>query len=516
MTEKGSSIQKLTNQVLNPNIPQSSFQQQRSEISQRDHQEFLQQNGIQYEMDMKMNMTNPNLINGPMMPRQEWADEFKQMPIQERPGERPMEWASEFQKEDWSQQFQRQEQDFETIFTQSQQKERQWTQEFQNLKINQDWNQEFEKIKNTPEWKAEFEKMLNPENTDWEAQFEALKGEKPQQQWLQEFENIWSTMREAQNQDWQTQFDDIFQPEVEEASISEHLEYTFEKENPYLTNPDPFKVGLDILNAHGNLAEAALAFEAAVQQNTGNDEAWRYLGIVQQENEKEIPAIAALQKAIEVNPKNLEALMNLSVSYINEGHELQAYDVLEKWLINSYPDVNIPPRVPGKEHERLTLWFLDVIKQTAKSKFDANLQIGLGLLFYGVQEFDKTVDCFSSALSIRPDDYILWNRLGATLSNSGQSEAAIDAYYKALQLNPGFVRARYNLGVACLNIGCYKEGTEHFLGALAIQGKGDINQSATIWDTLRRSLRLMDRHDLAEKVDERDLSIFRKEFEFDY
>ncbi|KAJ3273790.1 Peroxisomal membrane signal receptor PTS1 [Terramyces sp. JEL0728] len=505
MTEKGSSIQKLTNQVLNPNLPTSSFQQKRSEINQRDHQEFLQQNGIQYEMDMQMNMTNPNLISGPINPPpQEWAGEFNARPMDRiKPMDRQMDWAGEFQKEDWSQQFNRKD-DFETIFTQSQQKDHQWMQEFQNLKINQDWNQEFEKIKNTPEWKAEFEKMMNPDNTDWQAQFEALKNENPQQDWLNDFENIWSAMRESQNPDWKSQFDDILMPDDIQATISDNLIYTFEKENPYLNHQDPFKLGLEISQSQGNLADAALAFEAAVQQQGNNDEAWRYLGIVQQENEKEIAAIAALQHAVKENPKNLDALMNLAVSYINEGHELQAFDSLEKWLLNSYPDVNIPPKI-GNEHERLTLWFLDIIKQTAKSKFDANLQIGLGLLFYSVQEYEKTVDCFSSALSIRPDDYILWNRLG---------ESAIDAYYKALQLKPTFVRGRYNLGVACLNIGCYKEATEHFLAAIALQGTSDSNYSATIWDTLRRSLRLLDRHDLADRVDERDLSIFRKDFEF--
>ncbi len=36
-------------------------------------------------------------------------------------------------------------------------------------------------------------------------------------------------------------------------------------------------------------------------------------------------------------------------------------------------------------------------------------------------------------------------------------EEAIAAYEKALAINPNFVRARYNLGVSCINIGCHAE-----------------------------------------------------------
>jgi tetratricopeptide (TPR) repeat protein len=56
--------------------------------------------------------------------------------------------------------------------------------------------------------------------------------------------------------------------------------------------------------------------------------------------------------------------------------------------------------------------------------------------------------------------------LGATLANGGLPEEAIEAYRKALDLRPTFTRATYNLGVSCLNIGCYKEAAEHLLAAI--------------------------------------------------
>lgn len=345
--------------------------------------------------------------------------------------------------------------------------------------------------------------------------------------------------------------------------------YLFERENPFSTARDPYDEGLKIMNSGGNLSLAALAFEAAVQQDPQHIEAWCMLGNAQAQNEKETPAIRALEQAIKIDPSNLTALMGLAIAYTNENYDTTAYRTLERWLSVKYPQIIAPEDVTQDSeigfserqqiHEKVTNFFIRAAQLSPQGDhMDPDVQVGLGVLFYGGEDHEKAVDCFEAALashesgaSNQPGQaHLLWNRLGATLANSGRSEEAIAAYEKALTLHPNFVRARYNLGVSCINIGCFDEAAQHLLYALSMHdlvereglarvkeiigdnGNGNandppalapddverlvgMNQSTNLLETLRRVFGSMGRKDLAEKVHVgMDLDSFRGEFDF--
>ncbi|KAH7034899.1 uncharacterized protein B0I36DRAFT_238260 [Microdochium trichocladiopsis] len=335
--------------------------------------------------------------------------------------------------------------------------------------------------------------------------------------------------------------------------------YLFEEDNLFKDMTNPFEEGLRIVEEGGNLSLAALAFEAAVQKEPSHVEAWVQLGTVQAQNEKETAAIRALEQARQLDPNNSEALMTLAVSYTNEGYDSTAYRTLERWLSVRYPSIVSPADLtPANElgfterqvlHDKVTKLFIEAARLSPDGEhMDPDVQVGLGVLFYGAEEYEKAVDCFSAALASselgavnkRSQIHLLWNRLGATLANSGKSEDAIAAYEKALTLRPNFVRARYNLGVSCINMGCHQEAAGHLLAALNMhkmvekEGRekarellgGDVsdaqldsmmaqNRSTNLYETLRRVFGGMGRRDLADKVVTGvDPEIFRGDVEF--
>lgn len=340
-------------------------------------------------------------------------------------------------------------------------------------------------------------------------------------------------------------------------------DYMFEEDNMFRSVNNPFEEGAKIMREGGNLSLAALAFEAAVQKEPQHLQAWTMLGSAQAQNEKELPAIRALEQALKVDSNSLDALMGLAVSYTNEGYDSTAYRTLERWLSVKYPQIIDPKDLSSDAdlgftdrqllHDRVTDFFIQAAQLSPSGEhMDPDVQVGLGVLFYCAEEYEKAVDCFSSALASTETGtvnqqeqlHLLWNRLGATLANSGRSEEAIEAYEQALTINPNFVRARYNLGVSCINIGCYPEAAQHLLGALSMHrvveeegrerareivgGSDGIddeqlermihisqNQSTNLYDTLRRVFSQMGRRDLADMVvSGMDVNVFRKEFEF--
>jgi len=275
---------------------------------------------------------------------------------------------------------------------------------------------------------------------------------------------------------------------------------------------------VDLFN-QGMITESVLALEAAVHQNPENSKAWQYLGQAHAENDKDNQAITCLVKAVDVDPQNLEALAALAVSYTNDFNREKALDALETWLKRHPEYSHIPASAPpppvlendfyldawGK-HTYIANMYLEAARQHPEDP-DPEVQTSLGLLYNLSYEYDKAVDCFKAALTKRPTDYLLWNKLGATLANSNRSEEALGAYYKALEGKPTYVRARANLGISFLALNEYPEAANSFLSALRL------HPNAThLWDNLKMVFRLMGREDLEEKAMNHNVEDFREDY----
>uniref|UniRef100_A0A8C1WFG8 PEX5-related protein n=1 Tax=Cyprinus carpio TaxID=7962 RepID=A0A8C1WFG8_CYPCA len=349
---------------------------------------------------------------------------------------------------------------------------------------------------------------------------------------------FWDKMQaeweELARRNWLT---DNEQPQIPSNVSPYEKGYYFHTDNPFKDWPNAFEEGLR-KSREGELPNAVLLLEAAVLQDPQDSEAWLVLGTTQAENENEQAAIVSLQRCLELHPNNLQALMALAVSLTNTGMRQEAAEALLSWLrhnpkykhllksrthLQSSPGSRRPscPSTTGcpllPEVKEL---YLEAAQHNSDT-IDPDLQTGLGVLYNLSSEFNKAVEAFNAALSVRPEDYLLWNRLGATLANGDRSEEAVEAYTRALELQPGFIRSRYNLGISCINMGAHREAASNFLTALGLQRKSRSRQlshqvmSGNIWAALRIALSMLDQPELFQAANIGDLDLLMKAFNLD-
>lgn len=179
----------------------------------------------------------------------------------------------------------------------------------------QDWAAQFQAVEQTMDkgkgkavdWEEEFAKTEGLEDREFVERFnEAWKAS------AGEFDEL-SGAATSGTKSWEDDYDDYLNSpgpmNDPDPLTGPLLPYHFEKENPFLNHENPLEEGLRLWNEGGQLSAAALCFEAAVQKEEHNSRGWMYLGQVQAENEKEEPAIAALQRSVREAPDNLPALM---------------------------------------------------------------------------------------------------------------------------------------------------------------------------------------------------------------
>jgi len=276
-------------------------------------------------------------------------------------------------------------------------------------------------------------------------------------------------------------------------------EYSFAAENPYLSTPSPLSQSAS-LEAAGLIPEAILALEAEVRSRPDSSEAWRRLGELHAECDNDIQAIAALYTGLRVDPFNLDSLLAIGVSSLNEVRAEDVVKYLGLWLERNPDYATISP---GEGLETTIRAFEQVC---IESPLDSKAATALGILYLQQRRFAEAEQEFARALEVEPQSYTLWNKLAAARYMQGGEATA--AYERVLELRPSYIRAWANLGSCYWRQGNLHAAARFILCALAL-GPSDKH----LWGKLVTMFLLMDRFDLVKKIELQDPYAFEDEFD---
>jgi tetratricopeptide (TPR) repeat protein len=257
-----------------------------------------------------------------------------------------------------------------------------------------------------------------------------------------------------------------------------------------------------------DLAKYILALEEITRLRPDDAENWMNLGLAQAENELDVQAIAAFYRAVQMDSKMNYAWLGLGAACVNEYCVPDALDAFKTIVKN----MNIPIGDESVSH-------LIAIFRNSSLIPDDLIRVGaLSVLLNISGEHEEAISLLQNSTTTLPNDYSIWNRLGATLANAQRYDEALLAYERALSLNPTYVRALYNMGVSYMNQSNYPKAVGFMVRALqyhlsvGTQNDPSVFSEAlrtgydTIWNTMRIMGDMWGREDISVLIEERNLS----------
>jgi tetratricopeptide (TPR) repeat protein len=151
-----------------------------------------------------------------------------------------------------------------------------------------------------------------------------------------------------------------------------------------------------------------------------------------------IKALDECERAIKMNPE-------LAIAYNQRGLVFDEMGRFEKAIANYQAAVHLDPELKDA-------WFnLSSVEKELEEDFQQSAtrqHLDLAREYADNDETEKALEECALAGQAMPSIALAYNYLGMILEELGQLEPAIDAYLKAIQLNPRFYVARENLGNA--------------------------------------------------------------------
>ncbi|HEY4698103.1 MAG TPA: tetratricopeptide repeat protein [Gallionella sp.] len=209
-------------------------------------------------------------------------------------------------------------------------------------------------------------------------------------------------------------------------------------------------------NAH---ADAEQAFAQAARLNPRSLDAHAYLGLACMQQGKDEQAIAAFKAALDIQPRLVMALANLVALLHKLERQREALPYQERWLAAE-------PLSSSAHYSAAVLYQVLHQLQAARKHYEQALELGaggisvysahlnLGVVCYGLRDFDAAIAHSRQALASKPDCAVSYYNIGNAQKEQGKHDEAIASFDQALKLDPGFADAHGNI-LFCMN---YVEG----------------------------------------------------------
>lgn len=234
-------------------------------------------------------------------------------------------------------------------------------------------------------------------------------------------------------------------------------------------NVDALNLMSSVALAAGDPATAAALATSATEEQPDWFVSWLNLGNALGRMERSTDAIAALRRAVALNPQSAEAHVNLSAALNRSGEAAEAADIAVQAIIiapgmpeahTNFGNALLALGSPGEA--------IEAYDKATKLQPDGDLAwFNMGNAFMELGSLDAAIDCFTRSIALADAAYKRFN-LGNALAQAIRLDEAILAQRAAIALDPGLLDARINLAAILRDCGRLDEAEATLRDALAL------------------------------------------------
>lgn len=190
--------------------------------------------------------------------------------------------------------------------------------------------------------------------------------------------------------------------------------------------------------AEKNYDEALDHLHTFVDAHDRFADVWFMIGAIEHSQGHFSEAIEAFEKALKINPRYMEAALNLAVTYNDVGQYEKGAETYRMALEAA--------RTGGR----------DDLDPLVLAKL-ANLHAELGDLYRSVGHPQDAIEQYAKAVELRPKFADIQTKLGMALRETGDLHGSVGQLRRAIEVNAHFPAAKVHLGISLYALGEYKE-----------------------------------------------------------
>lgn len=177
-------------------------------------------------------------------------------------------------------------------------------------------------------------------------------------------------------------------------------------------------------------------------------------------------------KRIDEDKKSYQKLVELC-----EKGEFSKAKPLAKELIGKSPNVSEYHRILGQilsdegNQEEAINSLIDALRWNPKNEWALLMMANIFAKFK--EDIDTAMKYYDQVLTVKPNDNIALNNIGANLMQLGKTEEALKYFNKAIKVNPDYPNTHYALALVNETKGNFQEAFKHALNAIKVNPKKD-------------------------------------------